>query len=127
MGQSSSISPPGIKKNWIISKFVDRIFHQSLPRARKESQIAQQASAGDPLSTNPPVGHPQSAAGVGEVSLEEITNTPATGEERYLPHDCKQDDFPFGPMKSQDILKKISSLPFNEFGDEAKKDRQREK
>jgi len=75
----------------------------------------------------PPVGHPQSAAGVGEVSLEEITDSPATGEERYLPHDCKQDDFPFGPMKSQDILKKISSLPFNEFGDEAKKDRQREK
>jgi len=64
---------------------------------------------------------------VGEVSLEEITDSPATGEERYLPHDCKQDDFPFGPMKSQDILKKISSLPFNEFGDEAKKDRQREK
>jgi len=40
-------------KKWFISKFVDRIFHESLPRARKESQIAQQASAGDPLSMNP--------------------------------------------------------------------------
>jgi len=37
----------------IISKFVDRIFYESLPRARKESQIAQQASAGYPLSMNP--------------------------------------------------------------------------
>ena len=36
-----------------ISKFVGRIFHESLPRARKESQIAQQASAGDPLSMTP--------------------------------------------------------------------------
>jgi hypothetical protein len=38
---------------WFISKFVDRIFHESLPRARKESQIAQQASAGYPFSMNP--------------------------------------------------------------------------
>jgi hypothetical protein len=28
------------------------MFHESLPRARKESQIAQQASAGYPLSKN---------------------------------------------------------------------------
>ena len=33
-------------KIWIISKLVDRIFYESLPRARKESQIAPQASAG---------------------------------------------------------------------------------
>jgi hypothetical protein len=39
-------------KFWLISKFVDRIFHERLPRAREESQIAQQASAGDPLSMN---------------------------------------------------------------------------
>ncbi|KPK88761.1 MAG: hypothetical protein AMJ94_14200 [Deltaproteobacteria bacterium SM23_61] len=36
-----------------ISKLVDRIFHESLPRARKESQTAQQASAGYALSMNP--------------------------------------------------------------------------
>jgi hypothetical protein len=41
------------KKERFISKFVGRIFQESLPRARKESQIAQQASAGDPLSMNP--------------------------------------------------------------------------
>jgi hypothetical protein len=29
------------------------MFHENLPRARKESQIALQASAGDPLSMNP--------------------------------------------------------------------------
>jgi hypothetical protein len=40
-------------KYWFISKFVDRIFHESLPRARKESQIAQQASAGYFFSMNP--------------------------------------------------------------------------
>ena len=33
-------------KIWIISKLVDRIFYENLPRARKESQIAPQASAG---------------------------------------------------------------------------------
>jgi len=36
-----------------ISKFVGRMFQESLPRAREESQIAQQASAGDPLSMDP--------------------------------------------------------------------------
>jgi len=35
---------------WFISKLVDQIFNESLPRARKERQIAPQASAGDPLS-----------------------------------------------------------------------------
>jgi len=101
--------PGKIKKMRIISKFVDRIFHQSLPRARKESSRSERDAAsigGRSASHEPPVGHPQSTAGVGEVSLEEITDSPATGEERYLPHDCKQDDFPSGPMKSQDILKK---------------------
>jgi len=35
---------------WIISKFVDHILHESFPRARKERQLAPQASAGYPLS-----------------------------------------------------------------------------
>jgi hypothetical protein len=38
-----------------ISKSVDHNFHESLPRARKERQIAQQASAGYPLSINSPL------------------------------------------------------------------------
>jgi hypothetical protein len=33
-------------KMWIISKLVDRIFYESLAWARKERQIAPQASAG---------------------------------------------------------------------------------
>jgi hypothetical protein len=37
----------------IISKFVGLMFHESLPRVRKENQIAQQASAGYLLSMNP--------------------------------------------------------------------------
>jgi len=37
---------------WIISKLVGQIFNESLPRARKERQIAPQASAGYPLSKN---------------------------------------------------------------------------
>jgi hypothetical protein len=36
----------GRNKIWIISKLVDRIFYESLARARKERQIAPQASAG---------------------------------------------------------------------------------
>jgi hypothetical protein len=38
------------KKIRFISKFVDQIFHQSLPRGRRERQIAPQASAGYALS-----------------------------------------------------------------------------
>jgi hypothetical protein len=36
----------------LISKLVDQILGENLPRARKERQIAQQASAGHPLSIN---------------------------------------------------------------------------
>jgi hypothetical protein len=39
----------------LISKLVDQIFGESLPRARKERQIAPQASAGYPLSINSPL------------------------------------------------------------------------
>jgi len=41
------------QKIGIISRLVGQIFDESLPRARKERQIAPQASAGDPLSINP--------------------------------------------------------------------------
>jgi hypothetical protein len=40
------------QKKRIISQFVDQIFTESLARARKERQIAPQASAGYPLSRN---------------------------------------------------------------------------
>jgi len=51
-----------------ISKFVDRIFHESLPRARKESSLSERDSAsigGRSAFHEFPVGHPQSAAGAG--------------------------------------------------------------
>jgi len=41
-----------IKNFRFISKLVGQIFDESLPRARKERQIAPQASAGYPLSMN---------------------------------------------------------------------------
>jgi hypothetical protein len=41
-----------INKDWFISKLVDQIFNESLTRARKERQIAPQASAGYPPSIN---------------------------------------------------------------------------
>jgi len=45
--------PSFVFKNfWFISKLVDQIFDESLPRARKERQIAPQASAGYPLCLN---------------------------------------------------------------------------
>jgi len=72
--------------------------------ARKERQIAPQASAGYPLSINPPAYLPQSAAGAGKQSFEEIADTPATAKERYAPHDCKQADFPSGTLKPLFIL-----------------------
>ena len=68
-----------------ISKFADQIFHESLLRARKErSRSERDAASIGGISTfnEPPVGHPQSAAGAGYVSLEEITDSPATVGER---------------------------------------------
>jgi hypothetical protein len=43
------------------------------------------------------------------VSLEERTDSPATGGKRYAPHDCKQSRLGgifFLPLKSQEILKR---------------------
>jgi len=47
---------------------------------------------------------PQSAAGAGKQNFEEIAAPPATAKEMYAPHDCKQADFPSGPLKSLPIL-----------------------
>jgi len=38
--KEAHFSKPMILKNWFISKLVDQIFNESLPRARKERQIA---------------------------------------------------------------------------------------
>jgi len=43
-------------------------------------------------------GLPQSAAGVWDKSFGEIAEPSATAMERYVPHDCKQDDFSSGPL-----------------------------
>jgi hypothetical protein len=43
---------PNSFQNSVTSKRVDRIFKESLPRSRKERQLAPQASAGYPLSIN---------------------------------------------------------------------------
>ena len=44
--RSLNFKIPAIKIFWTISRLVDRIFYESLTRARKERQIAPQASAG---------------------------------------------------------------------------------
>ena len=48
----------------------------------------------------PPACLPQISAGAWKQSFEEIAETPAIARERYVPHDCKQDDFPSGTLKS---------------------------
>jgi hypothetical protein len=58
----------GYNKIWFISKFVGRIFHESLPGARKKSSRSERDAAsigGISAFHEPPVGHPQSAAGAG--------------------------------------------------------------
>ena len=46
----------------------------------------------------------QSGAGAGKERFEETIAPPATSNERKSPHDCKQDDFSFGPLESLYIL-----------------------
>jgi hypothetical protein len=55
---------------WFISKLVGQIFSQSLPRARKERQIAPQASAGYPLSINSLLAIRKAQRGRDEKALE---------------------------------------------------------
>jgi hypothetical protein len=88
----------------IICKFADQIFHQSLPRGRKERQIAPQASAGYALSLISLLGIRKAQRGRDKKASKKSQDPPATGWERYAPHDCKQDDFSSGPLKSQEIL-----------------------
>ena len=51
-----------------------------------------------------PAGLPQRAAETRKEGSGEIAEFPAPDRERYVPHDCKQDDFPSGTLKSQGIL-----------------------
>jgi hypothetical protein len=46
----------------------------------------------------------QSAAGLCKETFGEITESPATSRERYVPHDGKQDGFLSGGLKSLGIL-----------------------
>jgi len=72
--------------------------------ARKERQIAPQASAGYPLSTDSLLAIRKAQRGRDKKAPEKWQNPPATVRERYVPYDCKQDDFSFGTLKSKDIL-----------------------
>jgi hypothetical protein len=83
----------------IISKLVNRIFYEGLTRARKERRIAPQASAGYPPSINSLLAFRKKERGREKKASMKSQNTPATAKGRYMPHDCKQYDFPFAPMK----------------------------
>jgi hypothetical protein len=50
-----------------------------------------------------PAGLPQGAAEAREESLGKMAEFPAPYKEGYVPHDCKQDDFASGTLKSQGI------------------------
>jgi hypothetical protein len=105
-GSDQKICTKRIEKNLFISKFVAQIFSESLPRARKERQLAQQASAGYPLSINSLLVIRKAQRGRDRRASKKWQNPPATGRERYMPHDCKQDDFSSGPLKSREILER---------------------
>jgi hypothetical protein len=90
-------------KNWIIAKLVDLIFYEGPTRARKGRQIAPQASAGYPLSLNPLLAFCKAERGREKKASMKRPNIPATAKDEYLPHDCKQYDFPSGTLKSLDI------------------------
>ena len=72
---------------------------------RKGPPQADAASIGG-ISTfhKPSACLPQSAAGAWKQSFGEIAEPPATAKEKYVPHDCKQYDFPSGTLKSLPIL-----------------------
>ena len=39
-----------------------------------------------------------------KIGSEENKNTAATAKKRYVPYDCKQDDFSSGPLESLNLL-----------------------
>jgi hypothetical protein len=88
---------------WIISQFVDQIFCESLTRARKERQIAPQASAGYCFPNCPCLTSAKHSGGREKKSSMRLQDTPATAKKGQLPHDCKQYDFPSGPLQSLNI------------------------
>jgi len=65
------------KKFRFISKLVDQIFNENLPRARKERQIAPQASAGYPLSINPLLAFRKPQRGRGNKASKKLQTPPA--------------------------------------------------
>jgi hypothetical protein len=90
---------------WIIFQFVDQIFCESLTRARKERQIAPQASAGYCSPNSPRLTSAKHSGGREKKSSMRPQGTPATAKKGQLPHDRKQYDFPSGLLESLDISK----------------------
>ena len=85
-------------------QLVNLISYEILARARKESQIAPQASA---------IQISDFGLGISDLdsftirilqSAIRISGTAAKAKERYAPYDCKQDDFSSGPLESLNIL-----------------------
>jgi hypothetical protein len=82
---------------------VDGIFCEGLTRARKERQIAPQASAGYSPPINPLLAFRKAERGWEKKALMKGPNTLASAKEGYLPHDCKQYDFSSATLISLDI------------------------
>jgi hypothetical protein len=100
----------------IISKLADQIFNETLPGARKERQLAPQASAGYPLSINSRLairkverGHDQKA------SEKWQTPPPQSGRDMRLmiASNPAKAGFSSGPLESQDILNIPALWPSN--------------
>jgi len=57
----------------------------------------------DNTDHNPLAEDPQGAAGTRKENSDGTTEHPATAKEGYVPHGCKQYDFPSGPWNHLDI------------------------
>ncbi len=80
---------------------VDEIHLKPLTRARKGRQIAPQASAGYGLNYRPLPAFREAQRGHEKHSSEDRKNTPAKTKKGYVPHGCKQSEFPSGPLDAQ--------------------------
>jgi hypothetical protein len=67
------------------------------------------------LSKLSPADFRKAQRGAEKKSSMRPQDTPATAKKGQVPHDCKQYDFPSGPLESLDILKNTSYLTLNKF------------
>ena len=82
----------------IISHLVDRNFAKAAQGPGRKGRLRRKHRR-EMASDDAPAGLPQSAAGAGNPGFAGQKNTPAKTKNGYVPHDCKQSEFPSGPLE----------------------------